>query len=453
MLYQNYSFEQSQNQIFSVLKDIQIAKLLYKANIRKGCGLSALEMFQRLVMLVFHGKNLFRSLESKHNDHAASKSSYYRFLSNPSFNWKKFLLLLAIRVTTALRKLTCKSRVTVLVLDDSVLRRNRSKAVELLAKVYDHVFHEFVRGFNLLALGWSDGFSFIPVSFVLLSSAKLRNRYQEADKDIDHRTNGWKARMESMMQKPEAALRMVESALAAGIHADYILMDSWFTTEPFVKSLSDLGQDVIGMVKDMKQRYYYNGHLYTLPQLAKIAMDRSNNRLYRSLMVRTRKHHLPVRIVFVKNRNKKSELLYILSTDNALSEDEIIRIYGMRWNIETFFKASKSLLKLGREFQTRSYDSAVAHTAIVFARYTFLEWLRRQENDPKTYGGLFFALCEDVQDMELSDALRSLMSLFMETINGYGTEDTETIKSKVSNWIASQSRYIKGLFQNLCWES
>ena len=325
--------------------------------------------------------------------------------------------------------------------------------MELLAKVYDHVFHEFVRGFNLLALGWSDGFSFIPVSFVLLSSTKLRNRYQEADQNIDHRTNGWKARMESMLQKPEAALRMVESALAAGIHADYILMDSWFTTEPFVKSLSDLGQDVIGMVKDMKQCYYYNRRLYTLPQLAKIAMDRSNTHLYRSLIVRTRKHHLPVRIVFVRNRNQKRELLYILSTDNALSEDEIIRIYGMRWNIETFFKASKSLLKLGREFQTRSYDSAVAHTAIVFARYTFLEWLRRQENDPKTYGGMFFALCEDVQDMELSDALRSLMSLFIETINGYRTEDTETIKSKVTNWIASQSRYIMGLFQNLCWES
>ena len=109
----------------------------------------------------------------------------------------------------------------------------------------------------------------------------------------------------------------------------------------------------------------------------------------------------------------------------------------MRWNIETFFKASKSLLKLGKEFQTRSYDSAVAHMAIVFARYTFLEWLRRQEITPKNYGGLFFALCEDVQDMELSDALRSLVSLFVETINGYGTEDTETIKSKETNWIAS----------------
>ena len=309
---------------------------------RKGCGLSALEMFQRLVMLVFHGKNLFRSLESKHNDHAVSKNTYYRFLSPPSFNWKNFLLLLAVRVMTALRKLTCKDRVTVLVLDDSVLQRNRSKAVELLAKVYDHVFHEFVRSFNLLAQGWSDGFSFIPVSFVLLSSVKLRNRYQEADKNIDHRTNGWKARMESMLQKPEAALRMVNYALEAGIHADYILMDSCFTTEPFVKSLSDLGQDVIGMVEVLKQRYYYNGRLYTLPHLAKIAMDRSNTHLYRSLMVRTRKHHLPVRIVFVKNRNKKSDLLYPLSTDNALSEDESIRIYGMRWNIETFFKARSS---------------------------------------------------------------------------------------------------------------
>ena len=51
--------------------------------------------------------------------------------------------------------------------------------------------------------------------------------------------------------------------------------------------------------------------------------------------------------------------------------------------------------------------------------------------------------------MELSDALRSLMG-GMGTINSYGTEDIENIKGKVTNWIASQSRYIKGLFPNLC---
>lgn len=445
--------DQSQNAIFSVLKELRIAQLLSQANIRKGFGIPVFEVFQRLVMLVFHGKNLFRALESKHNDHAISKNTFYRFLSDPSFNWRKFLLLLAVRVTTALRRLTDAKRVTVLVLDDSVTRRNRSKAVELLARVYDHVFHEFVRGFNLLALGWSDGFSFVPVAFTLLSSAKASNRYQEASEGIDHRTNGWKARMDSMLHKPEAALRMIRSALDAGIAADYILMDSWFTTEPFVQSLSLLGIPVIGMVKDVGQRYSYRGRLYTLPQLAQFAMDKNASRMYLSLSVRTRKHGIPVRIVFVRNRNRRSELLYLLTTDTTLPEDEVIRIYGMRWSIETFFKASKSLLKLSEEFQTRSYDSAVAHTAIVFTRYTILEWLRRRENDPKTYGGLFFALCEDVQDMELAEALKSLMALFMEIVNGWRVENTETIKSKLAHWIASQSRYIRDLFPNLRWES
>ena len=453
MLPQSYSFEQSQNAIGSALSELQIAKILYKANIRKGCGIPVMKLFQYILLLVFHGKNLFRALESKHNDHSISKNTFYRFLSNPSFNWRRFLLLLAVRVTTAFRKLTAKHRVSVLVLDDSVTRRSRSKAVELLARVYDHVFHEFVRGFNLLALGWSDGFSFVPVAFTLMSSAKASNRYQEASSEIDHRTNGWKARLESVLQKPEAALHMIESALEAGIEADYLLMDSWFTTEPFVNKLQEIGMPVIGMVKDVKQRYLYNGHRYTLSQLGKIAMDKNASQQYRSLLVRTGKHDIPVRIVFVSNRNKRSELLYLLTTDTALSEDEVIRIYGIRWSIETFFKASKSLLKLCDEFQTRSYDSAVAHTAIVFTRYTVLEWLRRQEQDPKTYGGLFFALCEDVQDMELAEALKSLMALFVEIVNGWGTENTETIKSKLTYWIASQSRYIKALLPVLRWES
>ena len=445
MILQSSSFEKSQIAIFSAMRELKIAQLLHNSNIRKSEGISVFTIFESLILLVFRGKNLFQHLASKHNDHSISKNAFYDFLRNASFNWKRFLLLLSVKVTTAFRKLTCKDRISVLILDDSVTRRNRSKAVELLAKVYDHVFHEFVRGFNLLALGWSDGFSFVPVSFTLLSSAKKSNRYQEASKDIDHRTNGWKARVESMLPKPEAAFNMIKAVLEAGIQANYILMDSWFTTEPFIQRLSTLGMDVIGRIKDVKQRYIYDGKRYTLPQLAKIVLNKAYHCQYRSIVVKTSKHEITVRLVFVRNKNNKSDLVYLLTTDTALSEDEIIRIYGIRWKIETFFKASKSLLKLCNEFQTRNYDSAVAHTAIVFTRYTLLEWLRRQSNDPKTYGGLFFALCDDVQDMELVEALRSLMALFIEIINDWGTENTEIIKSKVSDWIASQSSYIRDL--------
>ena len=162
---------------------------------------------------------------------------------------------------------------------------------------------------------------------------------------------------------------------------------------------------------------------------------------------------MPVRIIFSQNRNKKSEFLYLLTTDLALSADEAISLFGNRWSIETFFKASKSLFRLCDEFQTRSYDSAVAHTALVFTRYMALEWIRRKDKAPRTYGGLFFAMCEEVQDMELSAALRSLMTLFMKILNAQSVEGTKVIKSKVSFWLASQSRYIRDLLNNLCWES
>jgi hypothetical protein len=278
-------------------------------------------------LLVFQGKNLFRFLNSKHKDQAVSKNTYYRFLNETSYNWNRFLLLLAAKVSAIFDKLTRPERVKVLILDDSVIKRNRSKKVELLARVYDHVEHKFQKGFTLLALGWSDGYSFLPVAFNMLSSATKSNRYQEISTDIDHRSNGYKVRKESMMAKTDAAILMIQRALKSGIQADYVLMDTWFTTEPMIKSMLAEGLDVIGMVKQLNQRYNYKGKAYTLPQLQKFVSFDGVRNIFGSLCVTT-KNGIPVKIVFVRNRNKKSECLYLLSTDCSLSDTEIVRVYG-----------------------------------------------------------------------------------------------------------------------------
>ena len=134
----------------------------------------------------------------------------------------------------------------------------------------------------------------------------------------------------------------------------------------------------------------------------------------------------PVKIVFVRNRNKKSEC---------------------------FFKASKSFLKLGSEFQSRSYGAMVSHTTIVFTRYIILEWIRRNQNDHKSYGELFFMYCKDIQDMDLTNALQSLMALFVEHISTLSADITSVRKSKVTEWIASQAGFIQALLGSICWES
>lgn len=71
------------------------------------------------------------------------------------------------------------------------------------------------------------------------------------------------------------------------------------------------------------------------------------------------------------------------------------------------------------------------HTTIVCTRYIILEWIRRNQNDEKTYGELFFMLCEDIQDMDLTNALQSLIALFVGQTNQFSADITSVIKRKV----------------------
>ena len=127
------------------------------------------------------------------------------------------------------------------------------------------------------------------------------------------------------------------------------------------------------MLKDNKQRYSYKGRLYNLKQLAMFADFSTPSNILGSVCVKTGKHGIPAKFVFVRNRNRKSEYIIILTTDCRLRDSKIIRIYGGRWSIEIFFRASKSLLCLENEFQGINYDMTVSSTALVFTRYIILE--------------------------------------------------------------------------------
>ena len=89
---------------------------------------------------------------------------------------------------------------------------------------------------------------------------------------------------------------------------------------------------------------------------------------------------IPARVVYVRNRNKRREYLCLITTDTSLCEDEIIRLYGKRWDIEVFFKVCKSYLRLSKECHCLSFDAMTAHTAVVFTRYMMLSIENRESN-------------------------------------------------------------------------
>ena len=109
-----------------------------------------------------------------------------------------------------------------------MFERNRSKKVELLAKVYDHAKHAYRFGFRMLNLGWSDGSTFLPVNSILLSTENRQNRINEA-MEVDKRTVGYRRRKLSMEKGIQAMLTLLDAARKAVIPAKYVLFDSWLS--------------------------------------------------------------------------------------------------------------------------------------------------------------------------------------------------------------------------------
>lgn len=159
----------------------------------------------------------------------------------------------------------------VLILDDSAYDRNRSKSVELLARCFDHASQKmrYYNGFRMLTFGWSDGATFIPVDFSLLSSKK--NPINGISASIDKRSSGYKRRMGALQSAPEQVPTMIQRASHAGIDASYVLMDSWFTHQPLIKKVYDQSLDVIGMVKNLNQRYIVGEKRVSLSGLYRLA--------------------------------------------------------------------------------------------------------------------------------------------------------------------------------------
>ncbi len=94
-------------------------------------------------------------------------------------------------IVNSLEPITGESNRKVLIADDTVFLRDRSKHVELLARVHDHNTGCYHKGFRMLTMGWSDGSSFVPLRLSLLSSATEKNRLVPMCDDLDKRTNGY----------------------------------------------------------------------------------------------------------------------------------------------------------------------------------------------------------------------------------------------------------------------
>ena len=415
---------QNDNQISKTIRRFfvrfHISSALKSANAYKTKGFSVVEVFQYLFLLVFSNRSMYMNLLTGRNTPAFAKDTVYRFMKMVQINWIRFTTILSGRIIReAIVPLDSEDRANVLIIDDSMFERNRSKKVELLTKVYDHAKHAYKFGFRMLTLGWSDGSTFLPVNSVLLSSENKRNRINEAAA-MDKRTVGYKRRQLSMQKGTNVMLELLKYAKSAAIPAKYVLFDSWFSSPSSIHAVKGIGYEVIAMVKKTPKMFFrYNGEDMPLTAIcSKNKKRRGRSRYLLSVMVDVVKDGktIPAKVVYVRNRNKRKEYLCIISTDTGLDENEIIRIYGKRWGIEVFFKVCKSYLHLSKECRAISYDAMTAHTAVVFTRYMMLSLESRESNDERSLGELFLYFSDEMSDITWIQAFQLLLQMFRELL-------------------------------------
>lgn len=418
ILPQNQDERKLYNAISSFFCKFHLGNLLRKCNAQKEKGVPVIQIFKYKLCNVFADRSMYMQQKTGSFRESFSKNTFYRFMNNAKTNWLRFTTLLSKAAVSTIEPLTSADRVNAFIIDDSLYERTSCRKTELGSRVFDHVSMQYTQGFRLMTLGWTDGNTFLPINSVLLASSKRQN-ILGTQKKFDGRSLAARRRKLAQMKGTDAMIELIKSAQAAGHCADYVLFDSWFSNPAQLLAVQELGLHSIAMVKkSSKIRYEFDGKQLSLPKIygqCKKRRGRSKYLLSVDVMV-GKDQKIPARIVCVRNRKNKKDWVAIICTDMKLSPEEIIRIYGKRWQIEVFFKTCKSYLNLIGECHSLSYDALTAHVAIVFTRYIMIALEQRQNQDERTLGELFFYFTDELADITFAESYQILLRAMFESI-------------------------------------
>ena len=431
----------------------KIGSILKKCNGTKEKGVPAISILKYKLCNIFVGRSMYMQQRTGSFKENFSKNTFYRFLNSVKTNWLRFTSLLASDIiNNDIVPLTDERRANVFIVDDSLFSRTSCKKTELGSRVFDHVDMKYKKGYRMLTLSWSDGNTLVPVNSCLVASSNESNVIGPVS-SFDKRTIAGQRRMLAQTKAPDVMISLIDAAITSGISAQYVLFDCWFANPAQIMRIKSKGMDVIAMIKKSSRiKYGYDGKQLNIKEIyARNKKRRGRSRYLLSVDVTLGKTNpIPAKIVCVRNKANRKDWLAFICTDNTLSEEEIIRIYGKRWQIEVFFKTCKSTLNLIGECHSLSYDALTAHAAIVFARYMLLALEQRQSEDQRTLGELFFFLVDEMADITFCRSMSILIDAMIASLQEILRLTDEQLAAFVADFESRLPEYLRNALHPIC---
>ena len=432
------------NAISSFFCTFGIGNLLRKCNAQKEKGVPILDIFKYKLCNVFSDRSMYMQQKTGSFKESLSKNTFYRFLNSPKTNWLRFTTLLSKKVVDKVEPLTDDERVNAFIVDDSLFERTSCKKTELGSRVFDHTSMKYRKGYRLMTLGWTDGNTFLPINSCLLASSKEHNLIGPVEQ-FDGRSLAAKRRKFAQMKGTEVMIELLRNAHSAGHSADYVLFDTWFSSPAQLIAVKNLGLDSIAMIKKSSRIYYeYEGEQLSIKKIFGICKKRRGRSKYLlSVNVMVGKEKIPAKIVCVRNKKNKKNWIAFICTNPELSEEEIIRIYGKRWQIEVFFKTCKSYLNLISECHSLTYDALTAHVAIVFTRYLMIAMEQRRNEDDRTLGEIFYFFTDELRDISFGESFQIIITAMIDSVCAIFQPTEEQLELFIEMFVGRLPEYIR----------
>jgi hypothetical protein len=445
ILPQDHDGQELFNAISSFFSRFKVGNLLRKCNAQKEKGVPVLQIFKYKLCNVFADRSMYMQQKTGSYREVFSKNTFYRFLNSRKTNWLRFTTLLSREVSKTIEPLTGEDRINAFVVDDSLFERTSCKKTELGSRVFDHASMRYTKGYRLMTLGWTDGNTFLPVNSSLLASSKTSNLIGPLEY-YDGRSLAARRRNLAQTKGTDVMLELIKAARKCGHTANYVLYDSWFSNPAQLVAVKDLGLDSIAMIKKSSRiRYEFEGKQLSINRIFGISKKRRGRSKYLlSVDVMVGKDQkIPAKIVCVRNKKNKKDWIAFICTNPMLSEEEIIRIYGKRWQIEVFFKTCKSYLQLVSECHSLSYDALTAHVAIVFVRYMMIALEQRKDEDFRSLGEIFFYFTDELADITFAESLQILLKAMFECIYAIFQVTEEQMDTFIEMFIKRLPEYMQ----------
>jgi hypothetical protein len=259
-------------------------------------------------------------------------------------------------------------------LDDSLAAKDKgTRKLESVDWHFDHNQKRTIRGgcHVVLRLHWGD--YHFPLSWRLYLRESTVRR-------LNRRRKNPKLRYHSKLELAREMLQQIVSWLP---HENpvYVLFDSWYTSAKLVKWIRQQGWHVIAAVKSNRKvsgqkltqwHHDFKGRSYNRV-LLELANKQRRTYWVRSLTGRI--HGVPgeVRVLLSQRGPGVRTPKYFLCTDLALSAQEILSRYQIRWGQEVDYWYVKLQLGLG-DFRLQSYEAIAKWYAVVYFVLAYWYW-------------------------------------------------------------------------------